>query len=367
MLDFIDGPCKRPLTSPSSRGRERLTAMPQTKIDGVAREVLAHYPADIAGCAWTPLGNAGGFSGAQLWRGQSTDGEAYCLRAWPRGKIWEERLNLIHSALAEIQLPIVPTLEPTRSGKSWVCHREQFWEVATWMPGKADFHAKPTDARLFAAIRVLASVHQCWKPQQPQLAPCPAVSRIIKAINNWRQLVRSGFKPDFKLPFSDEIKYQAKRAWSALAGTVIGIEFELLEWESRPMPIQTCLCDVWHDHILYEGDAVTGLIDFGAVKQDCVAIDLARLLGSMIPDERERMNRALAMYSAINSPPEAVLKLVPILDRVGAVIGLTNWMRWLYHEKKLYPESAQVVRRMGALLKRVEKKPAMEWNPFANP
>ena len=50
-----------------------------------------------------------------------------------------------------------------------------------------------------------------------------------------------------------------------------------------------------------------------------------------------------------------VLKLAPLLDRVGSVVGLTNWVRGLYYEERILAESAQVVRRMDALLKRLEK------------
>jgi len=50
------------------------------------REVLDCYGARLAAAFWEPLGNAGGFSGARLWRG-SVDGRAYVLRAWPAGRM----------------------------------------------------------------------------------------------------------------------------------------------------------------------------------------------------------------------------------------------------------------------------------------
>ncbi len=130
--------------------------------------------------------------------------------------------------------------------------------------------------------------------------------------------------------------------------------------------MQYCLCDVWHDHILYVGDEVTGVIDYGAIKPDCVAVDLARLLGSLIPDDSERMQQALAIYSAIHPVPSDVLRLSAVLDRAGSVVGLTNWLRWLYLEKRPYSEAAGVARRMETLLKRVEMKapgadPWMDW------
>ena len=104
------------------------------------------------------------------------------------------------------------------------------------------------------------------------------------------------------------------------------------------------------------------MIDYGSVKPDCVAVDLARLLGSMIPDQPERLHAALAIYSIIHPVPEDVLKLAAVLDRAGSIIGLTNWIRWLYQENRSYSASASVARRMEALLNRVEKRKAMRFD-----
>jgi hypothetical protein len=230
--------------------------------------------------------------------------------------------------------------------------------MSTWLPGTADFHQHPTDKRLFAAMRALASIHATWTPRVPRTGPAPAVGRIIKALRNWRELVEGGWKPDFQLPYPDGVEERARRAWEVLHRAVIGLEFTFLEWESRPVPLQTCICDVWHDHILYTGEEVTGVIDYGAVKEDCVAVDLARLLGSLIPDEPERLNLALGVYSAARPVPQEVLRLVPVLDRVGCVVGLSNWIRWLYHERRPFQDFGQVVRRMDILIKRLDKRTA---------
>ena len=52
----------------------------------------------------------------------------------------------------------------------------------------------------------------------------------------------------------------------------------------EPVPVQPCGAP--HDHVLFDGDRVTGIIDFAAAKVDHVAADLARLFGESDPDDR---------------------------------------------------------------------------------
>lgn len=335
------------------------------KIDPAAREILRHYPAEIAESRWRALGSGGGFSGARIWRGDADSGRSYCLRAWPTGRTTVERLEIIHTAQDRCPLPITPKVARTRDGKSYLQRGEQFWEVSDWMPGHADFHTNPTDTKLLAAMDALASIHVCWRPSSPREIPCPAVGRIRAAFANWRKLLQSGFKLDYRLPHPPEIHERARRAWNALLGGTFAAEHSLIEWLDRPVPVQLCFCDVWHDHILYEGNEVTAIIDFGAVKLDCVAIDLARLLGSLIPDEPERMKRALAVWSAQMQVPQIVVDLVPVLDQVGKIVGLTNWLRWLYLDDRPVSDPGQVLRRMDALLRRVENKKPTGLFPWA--
>lgn len=328
----------------------------ELEIDPEIWDVLGEYALVVSTADWKPLGNAGGFSGARIYRGVSAEGHRLCLRNWPLGKMNEERLRHIHKAQDNCDVPIVPRLWRTRNGETIVRRDDELWEVSDWMPGQAGFHLNPNDERLFAAMRALAGVHQSWLPKKQREAPCPAVRRLITGFREWRQLVQSGWKPDFSLPYPYEINERGRRAWRVLLGGALTAEYALNDWTTRPVPIQLCLCDVWHDHILYTGNEVTGLIDFGAIKVDCVAVDLARLLGSLIPDEPERMTRALAIWSTLSPAPRAVLDLVPVLDRVGIVIGLTNWVRWLYLEQRLFPDMRQVARRMDTHLRRLEAK-----------
>jgi Ser/Thr protein kinase RdoA (MazF antagonist) len=103
--------------------------------------------------------------------------------------------------------------------------------------------------------------------------------------------------------------------------------------------------------MLYEGDRITGIIDFAAAKADHVAVDLARLLGSLIPGDATRTNTAMQAYAAVRPLPHP--ELVPMLDRTGVVVAVTNWLRWLYHDGREYPDRNAVAERLAGLVRRI--------------
>src|SRR5262249_37888513 len=118
---------------------------------------------------------------------------------------------------------------------------------------------------------------------------------------------------------------------------------------------QPCLCDVWHDHVLFEGDVVTGLVDYGGVKLDHVAVDLARLLGSMAGDSAELRNAGLRAYKRFRPISWEEEALVTVLDETGTVVALATWLKWLYVDGISFEDPAGVAQRMAALVRRVEK------------
>ena len=326
-------------------------------VDRPPQEVLDSYSARFSSAVWDPLANAGGFSGARLWR-TVVDGRAYVLRAWPRGRMSGDRLRLIHALMEKAHyhgLAYVPVPELTAASCSWVECREHFWDLTNWLPGKADFRDNPTDVRLIEAVRAVARIHGVWSQAESRNGPCPAVERRLAAIHDWSELRASGWRPVWSST-GDPVQECAQQLWDLLPLRLPAATAELCRWQDRVVPLQACLCDVWHDHILYEGDTVSGVIDYGQVKLDCVAVDLARLLGSMVPSAPERRHGALWIYAQMRPLPAAADDLVGLLDETGVIIGAMNWLRWLYLEGRRYPETAAVVRRMAELARRLDER-----------
>jgi Ser/Thr protein kinase RdoA (MazF antagonist) len=121
------------------------------------------------------------------------------------------------------------------------------------------------------------------------------------------------------------------------------------------LPLQPCLCDIWHDHVLFQDDGVSGVIDYGAVKQDHVAVDLARLLGSLVGDNTELWTVGLRAYRTMRPLSEQEERLAWALDRTGTVIALGTWLRWIYREKRSWTDEDAVAGRVKELVGRVER------------
>jgi homoserine kinase type II len=178
------------------------------------------------------------------------------------------------------------------------------------------------------------------------------VRRRLDAAAAWAALASSGWRPTFAA--DDPVRPWAERAWPLLGRRIGEVPRLLGPWGERPLPVHPCLCDVWHDHVLYEGQRVSGLIDYGAVKVDHVAVDLARLLGSLVPDEPRRWAEALEAYSSVRRLTPEEEALARVLDRTGAAIAAASWLRRLSHEGEAVEDRAVVARRLATLVRRME-------------
>jgi homoserine kinase type II len=285
-----------------------------------AQAVLARYPDAVARLAWVRLGAAGGFSGATVWRGEFQGQPALALKAWPTGYA-ATRLADIHAKMQAARsagLDFVPAVVATRAGETVVEHAGRAWDVTAWRPGVADFHAAPGDAKLSAACAALAALHRAWQPAVPCLAPCPAVTRRLAVFADFLRhgiATEAGASP------------LLRRAVELLPARVAEAVAALRPWAGRPVAVLPCLCDVWHDHVLFDGDRVTGVIDYGALKPDHPATDLARLLGDLVGGDPVRVRFALAAYHAAGAPVQVDAELVHALDRAGVAGGVLHWAR----------------------------------------
>lgn len=294
-------------------------------------DILSAYPAAIADGPWELLKESSGFSGARIWRSPA----GWRLKAWPRADMTSEHLIEVHAWMRHATgLEFIPRVQPTIIGTTVVESRFGFWDLVSWLPGEPLLR-EPTPVRLAAAGRALARLHQCWQSCSPRIGSCPAIARRVVALEQSRHLKSSTWRDHAAL-----VRRLSEPCLKRLA-----------PWRGADFPLHPCLCDVWTDHVLFDGDAVTGLIDFGSAKIDHPAVDLARLLGDCLGGEPHRWQPLLDAYHAIRPLSPTDHSLLAVLESTGAVVALRTWLERLHHRPPTTAEAA----RLSKLVERCER------------
>lgn len=322
--------------------------LPTLDLDQCA--VLAAYGQAAVGLRWVPV-ETGGFSGAVVWRGEDEIGTPiFALKAWPSEGMTADRLRLIHGWMIEVDgFGFVPRILAALNAATAVEHGGRVWDIERWMPGMADFHAKPSRERLTAACAALARLHRAWSRWSRTMPSCPAVLRRLRLLDEW-DAIRSPFRAAGGSPVLD-----ALRRGTEIVDRHANAARRCLEhWLHFPAAVQPCLCDIWHDHVLFMGDAVTGIIDYGAMKEDHVGVDLARLLGDLAGDDDAAFAAGLAAYGAAGGILDRPGEFVRDLDRTGVLCGLISWVRRAIPPGRFDYSSTRIAARIHRLCWRFE-------------
>jgi Ser/Thr protein kinase RdoA (MazF antagonist) len=305
-----------------------------------------------------PLANAGGWSGSRLWRVTEFNGNLLCLRRWPQGHPDPERLRLIHAVLTLVasQLPAFAFPLPTAAGETYVECSGHLWELTAWRPGSADYHAHPSPQRLRAALQTLARFHDL----AARYMRCPAVApTILDRQKRWKSLQENGLhliERSIATPLGNEIDKRASRLLM-LGREALASSRAIQSLASAPeLWLQPAIRDIHHDHILFTGDEVTGIVDFGALRIDTPLTDIARLVGSLVGDDQDARQIALGAYSELRPLSESDRRLIGLLDETGLILGALHWLIWLYAERRDMGPAEPIIQRLDEILARLETK-----------
>lgn len=312
-----------------------------------------------------PVSSLWGFSGAWLWR-VSTPLGSWCLRRWPRNGPDRQRLCWIHKLLARVYragVPMVPVPVADATGATLCWQQGGWWQLEPWMPGTASYWEEPSAARLAAAMKALATLHVALALVEPgPSGPAPALKRRLAALQAWNQELprlqhRVQADPGSAMKNRAVTVLKIFRQWSGPLGN------QLQSGTIVSVPLQPAVCDIWHRHVLFTGEEVTGLIDFGAMQLDSVACDIARLLGSMVRQGKGEWRQGLEAYESVRPLRDEERLLVPVLDRATLLLGAMNWLGWWYLQRRPLSDWSQGLARLDQILERL--KPLSDAPPHA--
>jgi Ser/Thr protein kinase RdoA (MazF antagonist) len=315
--------------------------------------ILSHYAADCRFVRIESLGNARGMSGAQFWR-LATPRGSLVLRRWPAEHPTPDRLRFIHSVLnhaARNGVRFVPAPIETRDSRTFVEHDGQLWELAPWLAGVADYKDSPSDKKLRAAMSALAQFHVATADFKPASRPsaAPAITRRLARL---RELSAGGIDElarSINTSTWPELALLAHEFVATLPRVIPPAITKLEPPAAVPLRLQPCIRDIWHDHVLFTGDEVSGVIDFGAVDIDTPATDIARLLGSLAEDDAVAWQTGIDAYVRIRQLSDDELRAIPALDMFGTILAGCNWIRWVWIDQRRFGDRAQIVKRFRTI------------------
>lgn len=298
------------------------------------------------------------FSGAGLWRIASDRGPL-CLRRWPAGHPSQQRLEFIQAVLwhvdqegfHQVALPL-----ETQHHHGYVWHEGHLWELLPWLPGAANYRAQPSPRKLEAAMVALARFHQAAATfPLPETNPVasPGMDERLARI---RELLGGGaaeLASTIESGGWPEMAVRAGRLLSLFAAVAPKLLPTIESATRLRVSLQPCIRDVWHAHILFEGEGVSGIVDFGSLRPENVAADVARLLGSLAMDDRADWDRGMAAYATVGRLSADELSLVSAFDRSTVLLGGMQWMQWIFVEGRQFGDPKAALSRVDEFVTRL--------------
>ncbi len=321
-------------------------------------DVLTAYPADCQPSHCEFLAGAGGFSGSQLWRFDSTRGRL-CLRRWGLSAEFRNQVEFIHRVLlhaAQQGFTLAPLPISTLAGPSWIEYAGHIWELAPWLSGEVDDQIPPNDARLIATLLALAQFHRATLsfPSEdsnigPSLGLIERRDRVARFLKGRYQQCLDAFEPSGN-PSFDHAARVCLDVFPQRAPTLLK---ELQRVADRPLALQPCIRDVWREHVLFTGDTVSGLIDYGGMRLETVAIDIARLTGSLVENDTAAWQIALAVYDSVRPLSAQERELVTLFDRCNVLLSGLSWIEWLFVEQREFTDRDAITKRLQHFARRL--------------
>lgn len=347
-----------------------------------------------------------GLSGARIWKVRAiTSGSGqpakllvlpsevatttYCLRQWPQQHPSEPRLRDIHRWVlrARKHLDVVAAPLPSTDGSTFVIRAGNFWELQPWMPGESHDHVAhqprtpQSDERgVSRRIRIYPrSRHgESWHQMILALAKFHRVAgdrfehiqgiapAILERRKRWIELTSGGWN-QIQRAVDDCSQSQPSLIGNAvpslcqMVGELLPTLGPLIEsslginGELRPV-----IRDARPEHFLFVKGKLSGMVDFGAMRIDTPAADLARLLEFHFQEFRNTVLERVRTYekhSKLRIPPlwfETIFKC-------NLILGAANWMEWIYLEKRQFPSLPLIHSRLEVYERRMKRVFSKKW------
>jgi Ser/Thr protein kinase RdoA (MazF antagonist) len=270
-----------------------------------------------------------GLSNASVYKIQTSRG-TYALKQFSNADFAWEKLHRIHhfqKTIVNGGFEQAPRILDWPNSHSLFEDEDCWWELSTWKPGESiSTIGASSTAQLRNAMQILAKLHALSKPICSMSQQSPGLEFRLHSL----------MQPVLNL---EDRRVQEIRRDPQLEQLIVAIDrhsrFRLHDLKTGILQLarhewhcQWIVRDIWRAHVLFEGDQVTGVIDFAAAAVDTPLLDLTRLLGTLMPPTDPRWSEMVQLYCQ-ESRQDFELETTRLLDEVSTFLSGRNWLMWL--------------------------------------
>ena len=278
-----------------------------------------------------PFVPSSGWSGANFWKWPG-ESENFLLKIWP-AEGPEARQHLFrHSQLnnlRDLDLPLgLPV--PDRTGRTLRPWSDGLWaEVIPWFGG-SPATVSPEPAQVASVVQVLCELHQRWtETTASRTGPSSAVLNRLNQLKRIDLTRLLSSRADFLQKGLNLSAESMEKLWEIcrLAQLLRDDAVSLLQpFENEKFRILTILRDARPDQFLFHDGRLSGVIDFGAVGRDIIAVDLSRLATEWFPEDLAQQDYFVRSYVKNRIVDEREFRLIRPLALSGAILGGLAWL-----------------------------------------
>lgn len=247
---------------------------------------------------------------------------------------------------------IVPVPERTLDGRTFAAAGGRLWELARWLPGRPSPPSPVNPRHVRIGFDAIARIHRRLE-HAATAGPSPGLGKRERELHEFQGAMHQlyeqfimknaqGVERDLALQWLDHARRECR-----------AIDREVGRAARSQTALQPCLRDLRHAHLLFDGEELTGLVDFGAMGIDSVAGDLARLFGDWFANDRQARWDALAAYEAVRPLSTVEQALIAAFERANSLLIGAQWVRWGFVEGRTFEPANAVAEGIRKSLARL--------------
>ena len=269
------------------------------------------------------------------------------MKAWPLDTT-ADRVGQFHAWMSRAgHLPFIPMVFAGVGRETTCVEAGRLWDCCRWQPGDPLIAPMPADVE--SACEAVAQLHLAWGADAgTRCGPCPGVLNRLRILSENESLLLAG--PDGLPPISPQLDPLLRQAVRGAASAAPLAAAALQPWATRILTLQPCVRDLRGDHVLFERNSVSGIIDFGAIGIDHPAVDLARLLIDYTQRDESLFAVGIAAYRRVRGEFEVPDEFVRLLSRSGAVCSVLGWLVRLVVRREAVLDFRPILSRLEPLV-----------------